>query len=245
MSKIVVITAADIKFKEMALLTELSAKNLGYKTFVYDLGGLEYGIPFEAKISVQRGAKIPSKPSIIKHAINLVDHNDIVCWLDADALLWQPINELLQCPFDIAVTVRLQKDEDHDLPINAGVVFVRKTKNVEPFLDLWINKCSSGVSDQVELNNLLNVSTRDVDKSFIKHDIKIKLLPCSVYNNFYFKKPQILAKIIHYISNHRSWWLRQTIKKIPKHPSLEIINLNTISMYYHIANKGQLGDKIG
>lgn len=235
MPEITIITAADEKFKKMVEVTEMSSKMLRYNTVVYDLGGLGYGKPFEARISIQPGAKIPSKPMIINDALNNVKENDVVLWLDADAVIWNRVDEIIDYDFDIAVTVRKKKELENDLPINAGVVFVRKTKNIQKFMDKWMDLCITGKSDQVELNKLCQVTTKDFDKTVKREGIKVKVLHCDIYNNFYFKKPQLHAKITHYKSKHRAYWPRRTLKKIPKNPTQEIIMLNTSSI---IDNKG-------
>lgn len=225
MANILVITAADKNFEEMVKVCADSSINLGYKTQVYDLGGLGYGKPFQAKISTQVGAKIPSKPSIIKDAISQVNIGDYVVWLDADTIMWDHL--AIEGFYDIGVTVRKPKTAENDLPINAGVVFVKKTNQALKFLNEWIKLCETGKSDQVELNKLSNVKSSDIDSTVIRNETRIKVFPCDLYNNFYFKKSQLHAKIIHYKSKHRYWWPKRTIKKIPKNPSPEIVESNT------------------
>ena len=213
---ITVITAADSNFKEFVEKCADSSKQLNYKTLIYDLGGLGYGIPFKARVSPKVGAKIPSKPSIIQDALGKVEKGDIVAWLDADTILWERFDEIAYGNYDIGVTVRQPKQTENGLPINAGVVFVRKTRNAKQFVKQWIELCETGVSDQVELNKLAQVSSNDANSTVQRGNIKIKAFECNIYNNFYFKKTQLHAKIIHYKSKHRYRWPERTIKKIPK-----------------------------
>ena len=112
--------------------------------------------------------------------------------------------------------MRRPKTVENDLPINAGVVFVRKTKNAKEFVKKWIELCNTGVSDQVELNKLAKVLSTDMNTTVQRENTKIHVFECDIYNNFYFKKTQLHAKIIHYKSKHRLRWPERTIKKIPK-----------------------------
>jgi len=226
MSEIVVVTAANKNFEELVTKCADSSRDLGYKTFVYDLGGLGVGIPFEGRVSDSVGAKIPSKPSIILDALNRVNDKDIVVWIDADTIMWQRLDEIIG-KYDIGVTVRKPKYLENDLPINAGVVFVKKTPKALNFVDTWIKECETARSDQVELNKLCQVTSDDIGSDVQRHNATIRVFPCDVYNNFYFKKPQLHAKIIHYKSKHRSWWPRRTIKKVPKNAAEGIRNANT------------------
>ena len=232
MSKIVIVTAADNKFKDLAEMCIKSAENVGYQVITYDLGNLGFGIPFIARISDNIGAKIPSKPEIIKDALTHIDQNDIVVWADADTIIWDTIDEILKIKFDIGVTVRNPKEKENDLPINAGVVFVKKTKKSLEFIDEWINLCSVGSSDQQELNKLCLVSTKDLNSIVTnKNDVSIYVFPCDIYNNFYFKKSQLHAKITHYKTKHRHWWPNRTVKKIPKGYSKEQIKNLTVKRF--------------
>lgn len=210
-----VITAADANFKEFVEKCANSSIDFGYKTTVYDLGGLGFGKPFDGRVSDSIGAKIPSKPSIIYDAMNNTPENDYVVWLDADVLMWGEIEDI-KLNYDIGVTVRKPKTEENDLPINAGVVFVRNTNRSRRFVEKWIKLCENAKSDQVELNKLCEVKCSDIDSTVIRQDVNVHVFPCDVFNNFYFKKPQLHAKLIHYKSKHRFRWPERTIKKIPK-----------------------------
>ena len=216
MSDIHVITAADANFKEYVYKCADSSKTLGYKTTIYDLGGLDTGKPFTGRVSDNIGAKIPCKPSIIYDAMKNIPKNDYVVWIDADVIVWDRFDEITMQNFDIGVTGRNPKDKENDLPINAGVVFVRNSIRAENFVKQWINQCETAVSDQVELNKLCHVSSSDIGTTVTRHNTNIHVFPCDIYNNFYFKKPQMHAKLIHYKSKHRFRWPERTIKKIPK-----------------------------
>ena len=216
MSDIHVITAADANFKEFVEKCAESSRTLGYKTTIYDLGGLKKGKPFSGRVSDNIGAKIPCKPSIIYDAMQNSPKNDFIVWIDADVIVWDRFDEITKQNFDIGVTGRKPKDTENDLPINAGVVFIRNNIRSENFVKKWVEECQTAVSDQVELNKLCQISSKDIGSTLIKHDTNVHVFPCDIYNNFYFKKPQMHAKLIHYKSKHRFRWPERTIKKIPK-----------------------------
>ena len=211
-----IITAADKNFQEFVSKCADSARTLGYHTTVYDLGGLGFGKEFKGKVSDSIGAKIPCKPSIILDAMHNTPKNDHIVWIDADVVMWERIDEITKTHFDIGVTGRKPKHAESDLPINAGVVFIRNSNSAEKFVRQWVTACENAKSDQVELNKLCQISSADIGTTLIKHDTKIHVFPCDIYNNFYFKKTQLHAKIIHYKSKHRFRWPERTVKKIPK-----------------------------
>ena len=215
-NKINIITAADQNFKDFVTKCAESSRYLGYNTVVYDLGGLGFGKKFKGKVSDQIGAKIPCKPSIIFDAMCNTPKDEYIVWIDADVIMWERIDEITQTQFDIGVTGRKPKQKENDLPINAGVVFIRNSNSAEKFVKKWVSVCESATSDQVELNKLSPIQSNDIGSTVIRLDTKIHVFPCDIYNNFYFKKPQTHAKLIHYKSKHRFRWPERTMKKIPK-----------------------------
>ena len=216
-----VITAADKNFKDMVDVAYRSAKTLGYETTVYDLGGLGYGTPFQGKVSDSIGAKIPCKPAMILDALTKANDNDTIVWIDADAIMWSRIDEILDDVWDFGVTMRKPKSNERDDPINAGIVFVKKTPASIAFMNTWINNVSTGISDQKELNKLFALNNVDYLRKRKLHNMTVKIFPCTIYNNFYFKQPQKNAKIAHYKSKLRYMWPKRTVTKVPKSYSLE------------------------
>jgi hypothetical protein len=203
MSNIVVVLAGDRNFKPYVEQGKRRTEALGYPVDIYDLGGLGFGTPFVGKVSDEPNAKIPCKPRIILEALKKVNDGDYVVWLDADALIQQRIDEIKE-DYDIAVTVRAPKAVEHSLPINAGIVFVRKTKSAIKFVNDWMTLSEQGVSDQPPLNKLCAVSSKDRDTTVNRNGTMIKVYTCEVYNNFY-KQGKIIngvnpasVKIVHY-----------------------------------------------
>ena len=226
MSQIVAVTAANEKFKQLCKMCVDSIEDLGYKVLVYDLGDLGFGEPFNGRVHDASNAKIPSKPAIIKDALNQVNYDDYVIWMDADTILWDTLDDI-KGDYDLAVTVRTLKSRENDMPINAGVVILKKTPWALEFVDKWVKKCETGISDQRELNRLCRVFSTDVNTDVVNKGLVIRVLPCKIYNNFYFKKIQTDAKITHYKSSERHWWPRRIIEKIHSGASLNHINTST------------------
>jgi len=205
-NKITTVIAGDANFKKYVDKAVAYSKNVGYDPVVYDLGGLGYGTPFNARVSPKVGAKIPSKPGLIMETLKTVNDGDYVVWLDADALIEQPIDEIM-FDYDIGVTVRQPKQIENSLPINAGIVFVRKTKAALDFVERWMTLCETGISDQQELNKLCKVTTEHTDTTVIRGYVRIRVFPCKIYNNFYFAKKKVPhAKIKHYKSKLIHLW---------------------------------------
>jgi hypothetical protein len=76
---------------------------------------------------------------------------------------------------------------------------VKHTESSKTFLTQWAEK--SKKSDQAALNSLCPVFREELNKVVKRNEIKIKVFPCKIYNNFFFIKPQEDAKIIHYKSS--------------------------------------------
>jgi len=196
--------AGDKNFEAYVKKGTITTQALGYEVLVYDLGGLGYGKPFIGRVSDEINAKIPCKPHIILDALDSVNDNEYLVWLDADALIIDRIDEI-QEDYDIAVTVRQPKAVENTLPINAGIVFIRKTPAAIEFIKKWIKLSDLGVSDQPPLNQLASVVCADIGSTVIREGTKIKVYPCAVYNNFYFaKKDRPGIKIKHYKSKLRN-----------------------------------------
>jgi hypothetical protein len=198
-----VVIAGDKNFEAYVKKGKETTEALGYEVLVYDLGGLCYGTAFDGRVSDAVNAKIPCKPHIILDALNSIDDNEYLVWLDADALIMDQIDEI-QEDYDIGVTVRQPKAVENMLPINAGIVFVKKTDSAIRFVKEWIKLSDNDISDQPPLNKLASVVCADIGSTVDRNGIKIKVYPCVTYNNFYFaKKDRPGIKIKHYKSKLR------------------------------------------
>jgi len=199
-----IVVAGDKNFKPYVDKAVEYNNKLGYETLVYDLGELGYGKSFIGRVGTENNAKIPCKPHIIEDALLNANKNDLIVWLDADALIIQNIDEIQNDQYDIGVTVRQPKQKEHPLPINAGIVFARKTDNALEFIKQWKQLADQDISDQPPLNKLASVNTTNIGETVVRNNVAIKVYPCAVYNNFYFnKKKAPHAKILHYKSKLR------------------------------------------
>lgn len=203
---ITVVIAGDKNFEPYVLKSVEYARRVGYEPKIYDLGGLGIGKPFKGRVSPQVGAKIPAKPSIIFDAMSEINDGDYIAWVDADALIEKRFDEIME-DYDLGVTVRQPKQKENSLPINAGIVFAKKTPQAITFIKEWISLCETGVSDQQELNKLCQVTTKDTNTLVERNGTRIRVFPCAIYNNVYFaKKETPNAKIKHYKSKLRFLW---------------------------------------
>jgi hypothetical protein len=199
-----IVIAGDKNFERYVKKGKETTESLGYEVLVYDLGGLDYGKPFKGKVSDEVNAKIPCKPHIILDALNYVGDNEYLVWLDADAIILDKIDEIKE-DYDIGVTVRQPKNVENTMPINAGIVFIRKTPEAINFIKKWMVLCDENTSDQPPLNKLSSVVCADIGTTVLRDNTKIKVYPCAIYNNFYFaKKDRPGIKIKHYKSKLRN-----------------------------------------
>lgn len=193
------VTAANSSYKQYCSSLLICLEKLGYKTLIYDLGNLGQGIPFKCSLSTKSYKTIPAKPLIIYSALEQVPKGSYLVWLDADVLIRQRIDEIATNDYDLGVTVRKKREKNNKKgTINAGVIVVRHTTFVLEFLDIWAKLSQKREGDQWALNELCSFPINKTNQTIIKEKLVIKGFPCSVYNNFYFKKNQDIAKIIHF-----------------------------------------------
>ncbi len=205
---ITVVIAGDANYRAYVEQGVRWTEKLGYPVVAYDLGNLGFGKSFRGRVSDEVNAKIPCKPHIIADALESINDGEYLVWLDADALIYQNIDEIAQ-DYDIGVTVRAPKAVEHTMPINAGIVFIKKTPAAKKFLQRWMDLSDQGESDQPPLNQLCSVTTKDRDSTVIRDGARIKVFKCEVYNNSYkqgkdaFKIRPPNVKIVHYKSKLR------------------------------------------
>jgi hypothetical protein len=202
MKKITIVTAANENFKKYVDYTKKSVETVGYDCLVYDLGNLGYGKPFSGLVSDKINAKIPCKPAIILDAIQQIENDDYLVWMDADTVLLESIDEVCQ-NYDIAVTLRSANHMISGIPINAGVIFFKKTERSIQFLNYWDKLCKLSDSDQTVLNEIIKVKNGQEQKILSFNGLLVKVFTCEEYNNFYFSEDQRAAKILHYKTSLR------------------------------------------
>ena len=203
MSKITFVIAGDKNFSHFVNTGIKYIEKLNYPVLIYDLGGLGKGIPFEGRYGSGIGAKIPCKPHIVKDALSRIPENEYVVWFDADALIFDRIDEI-QEDYDVGVTVRVPKALENSNPINAGIIFFKNTPRARNFVQRWTDLADKDVSDQPPLNRLARVVCADLGKTLDRDGVRIKVYPSEIYNNVYFgKKDKPGIKIKHFKSKLR------------------------------------------
>jgi len=209
-----ILTCGNKKFKKMVKMSIERIEHFGYEPIIYDLGDLNIGkdyrvdpTDFERTNEGKTPLANTFKPGMIKDCIENVKDNDLVVYLDADALLLDKIDELDTDDYDIAVTVRSESEVkrfmNHEFMglINSGVVVFRKTEATMKFIDVWVEETKNCLTDQVSLNSLVReyVDLNKLNQVVEKNGVRIKLLTTMKYNNYY--SDFSMAKIRHYKGN--------------------------------------------
>lgn len=175
-----------------------SIKENGYDPIIYDLGGLGIGKAFEATTSDKALHKFPKKPFVIKDALEQLPVNHWLAWVDIDCIMQSPIDDAISNDYDVGVTFR----KNH---LNSGVTFWKHTNNSLNFLDLWGKTALTVGGDQNALNSICNITSGSTVGTILNiQNTNIKVFDSRIYNNFFFKKPQDNARILHYKSKHRT-----------------------------------------
>lgn len=137
------------------------------------------------------------KPKVIRKA--LIELQEDILWLDSDCLMVERVDEILDGS-DVTVTLRrgdVKKIRDlYDGYLNAGVMAFKYNSDVIKFIDSWIDYLPKSRADQDAMNQLL-LNYSDMEKYnevFKAGAVNVKILPCTIYNNFYFDTD---AKIYH------------------------------------------------
>ena len=203
-----VLTAGNYKFKKLIESSIKKITDLGYDAIVYDLGGLNIGKKLLVKendlIRTNEG-KTPIactfKPLMIRECLKELEHDETLLYLDGDALLLQRIDEMESNDYDIAVTVRKEAESyiNHKYmgALNAGVIIFKKNNATMRFVDDWVSKANEENNDQTGLNVLLKkyIALDKIGQTIGKDNLKVKLLPCEIYNNYYSLDSEELKKV--------------------------------------------------
>jgi hypothetical protein len=188
-----------------------SAEKVGHKAIIYDLPTQDrwIGNQYELLLSLCWKYKV-----IFMHDI-LDQQSDDVVWVDGDCLVINPIdfNKAIDgC--DLAFTLRDVGDRNktrtavQDGYLNSGVVFIRNNSRSREFMKLARKQVTLSLYDQEAFNKiLLEASALERHGEVINiYGIKVKILNCREYNNFYFDEGHRSAKILHFKGRGRSIW---------------------------------------
>jgi len=191
-----IVVASDsnlIKFIDPCLT---SIRKCGYEPIFYNLGGLDFGISFESNTSSKSLQKFPKKPFVILDALSKLDDDQYLAWIDIDCIMQYHVDNAID-NYDLAVTFRKSS-------LNSGVSFWKKTPNSINFLNEWCKISLEVNGDQNALNRICKIPNNSyINKTLDILDAKVKVLDCKTFNNFFFKRDQTSARIIHYKSKYR------------------------------------------
>jgi len=200
-----IIIAADKTLKHYFSHCLSSVEQFYENIIIYDLGGLGVGNKVKVNTSSTANQKFPKKPLIILDALTRTNEEDFLIWLDCDTILVDKLDEVFFKNFDLGVTIRKNKSKKpQESWINSGVIFFKNNKKTHKMLKTWASLSDDLNGDQYSLNKILDLQKPKPFEKIVKNDTLIKLLPCKIYNNFYFKEDQSKAKILHYKSDVRS-----------------------------------------
>ncbi len=212
----IIVSLADSNYKTRLLVSIKQSELFGYKTRIYDMGGLGFGIKYNIseeikKLSLRKTAKIClSKPAIMLDALENTD--ETVIFLDADAFLVDHIDELEEDNYDVGLTYKGGKKNTY---LNAGVVFLKQNNNAIRFLNMWLDKIRNVKQDKDTIDNPARIGDNyylnDLIFSYIIkgskikdtvqsiEGIKVKFFDYKTYNNFRLRTGDIpsYVKIVH------------------------------------------------
>jgi hypothetical protein len=219
----------NFSFKSVIRETVRRAEQFGYRTAVYDLGSLGMGEPFFVASpsfqehgyfeEIQKGYRSRSlfKPDLLIHSLR--QHGDNTVYLDADALLFNRIDEVFGGDFDVGVTLRRKSEMKGDWYeshyeivkfINAGVIFLSPTDATSAFLERWKTETERVGNDQRALNAVTCLDDPPAPYSIVTIDgVRIKYFPTMRYNYYYFDQgfPLIRkVKILHFKGEVRKYY---------------------------------------
>ena len=231
-----VVTAADAKYRNMFELCKACACRCGYGVSAYDLGGLGEGalLTFKDRDAERRlrekgyyykfasgwMTKARQKPEIMYREVLLAQ--ELLLWLDADAMLMDRIDEIDTRDYDLGVVLRCPGDSTSSTEFlglfNAGVIAVYPTAAGIDAMRTWIDLCERLGCDQKSLNHLVEIensgqawhrtgdgyyrfATPSLPELVHVAGLRVKLLPWK-YNCYIFPPPTD-AKVLHFKGKHR------------------------------------------
>ena len=193
-----IVVASDINLKKFIIPCIRSIYEVGYNPMIYDLGGLGLGKEFKCSTSNHPLQKFPKKPLVIKDALLRIPKDEWLAWIDADCIMKHSIDDAISDDYDVGVTFR----KNH---LNSGVNFWKHNACSLRFLDCWATESLHIGGDQNGLNHICKITENSsINHIFKIKETRVKIFDSKIYNNFFFKKNQDQAKILHYKSKFRA-----------------------------------------
>jgi hypothetical protein len=227
-----IVTAGNDKYDYQKTIRHCAdaCEVFGYDMKVYDLGGLGFGELFNDPRGTSKYRVVVStvKPELIQRGMTHAAPGEMVAWIDGDAPLIAPIDEVEDdLSFDVGVTVRKKRVNRKTHYINAGVIFVRNAAAGQRFIQQWKDTLPSltdpnpekkpgGICDQTTLEEKLllpNIDGPLWDAFNTVHTVlgaRVKIFECEVYNNFdvvgrHVWKAPGRAKVLHFKGTKMKW----------------------------------------
>lgn len=212
-----IVQAGTREFAPMLRENKARCERFGCRVCMCDLGGLGWGEPFDllpgemSHPDSDKAFPVSSlfKPRLLSAAMRHAAPDEIVAWIDADAIVIRGIGALDSLDFDVAVTLRepehVGKSHPYSNYLNAGVVFVRKTEAGCAFLTEWQVLCATIPNDQAALNEAVAPGwtlaqwLSSYGRTHETGGVKIHVLPAAEWNYSDFNRaPGPQARILHF-----------------------------------------------
>jgi hypothetical protein len=232
-----VFTAANRKYARLVAAWLGQVRRLGLEPTVFDLGGLGFGASRpvdDAKFHAHGQytttdpnghARALHKPDIVAEHLERLGSG---WYLDADALPVAPL-EAPPGECDIAVTVRrptevlLERRTARWGWINAGVMYLRRTKPTLEFVSMWQERTVAMGNDQRALNDLLGTDLPRDGVVIERAGLRVACLSTDIFNFYYFReRPPPGVRVLH-LKNGR--W-RHALRAGMLSPTLDLERLS-------------------
>ena len=149
----------------------------------------------------------------------VVSQPDSVAELVRETAPPAPVDELAARECDVCVTARrggelIAAPQQEQLinmgRFNAGVVGVAPTDRARTFLRDWIAATEAMGNDQLALNHLVNPGSEQREPGHYTgpDGLSVHVVPCAIYNFYYFPEDPGPAKILHFKNQLRGFYAR-------------------------------------
>jgi len=214
---ITVVTAGDSKYRDIIQASQERTLRFGYEIIVYDLGGVGFGREYEVGREAFAGKPIAGcfhKPKVIKDCLHGLGKGGRLVYLDADAVLNAPINDVFG-GFDVAVTLRRRAwVGGGPCPrftgyVQAGVLFFVNSQRTRDFVDEWDEATVRYGSDQRALNEMIDPYTdwQNYNVTINVGGVRVRILHVDSYNFYHFEEGYSdKNKVLHFKAENRKYF---------------------------------------
>ncbi len=228
---IAIISAGTPDYRDMMAENRRRCEALGYRYVAHDLDpstDLEGALP-PCTFKPELMAKFLYDLGDIA-AMEQFNKHEVYAWMDADAIVVRPLDDLLSIDFDVAVTLRAGEEIGTTQPttnyLNAGVVFFRNTPAARVFVADWIEQTRHTRNDQAALNLLVGTGWENCgwhswtdyewresyDTTIMRGGLSVHVLPANEWTfSSWGGRPPADVRILHFKHGWRElrgpqWW---------------------------------------